>query len=143
MFDKFSWYVVYAGGFLCLQHSDCLFYFCSEKGRISVFILRRCSEDVVICVQFVVVEFFAVLGPSPRYCIFPVIGVPFLSSIFDDRLDLFGDGFQHGISLSGTLHPSLYFNELFVYPVVLCFPQSFYDFYLKLVFCIVCAFLLW
>ena len=52
--DKFSWYVVYAGEFLCLQHSDCFFYFCSENGRISIFILRLCSEDVVICVQFIV-----------------------------------------------------------------------------------------
>ena len=49
MFDKFSWYVDNndAGGFLCLQHSDCLFYFCLENGRISIFILRQCSKDVV------------------------------------------------------------------------------------------------
>ena len=37
---------------------------------ISIFILRQCSEDVVICVQFVVVEFFTVLSPSPKYCLF-------------------------------------------------------------------------
>ncbi|KAI0217907.1 putative aarF domain-containing protein kinase 5 [Lamellibrachia satsuma] len=30
MFDKFNWYVVYT---VCLQHSDCLFYFCSKNGR--------------------------------------------------------------------------------------------------------------
>ena len=55
--------------------------------------------------------------------------VPFLSSMFDDRLDLFGEGFQDGISLSGvvSLHPSLYFSAPFIYPVVLCFSHSFSD----------------
>ena len=88
MFGKFSWYISDVGGFLCLQHSDCVFYFCSENGRISIFMLSRCSEDVVICVQFVVVEFFAVLCPSPNNCFFGKESSVF-SSMLDDGLDLF------------------------------------------------------
>ena len=73
----------------CLISSAGVFSFCPKNGRISIFILRRCSEDVVICVQFIVVEFFAVLGPSPKYRLLSVRRVPFLSSMFDDQLDLF------------------------------------------------------
>ena len=87
--------------------SDCLFYFCSENGRISILILRWCSKDVVICFQFVVVEFFAVLGPSSKYCLFSVRRVPFLSLMFDDRLDLFWRGLSR-------------WNK----PVWCCFPSS-------------------
>ena len=74
---------------MCLQQSDCLFYFCSENGCISIFILRQCSEDVVICVQFVVVEFFIVLGPSPKYCPFSVRRVPFFLRCLTIRLNFF------------------------------------------------------
>ena len=57
-----------------------------------------------------------------------------MSSMFDDRLDLFCEGFQDGISQSGvvSLHLSLYFNAPFVYPVVLYFSHYFSDVYLVL-----------
>ena len=81
MFDKFSWIIV------------------SSAFRLLLLLLLGewaypCSEDVVICVQFVVVEFVAVLGTSLKYCLFSIMRVPFLSSNFDDQLDSFWRGFS-------------------------------------------------
>ena len=109
MFDKFSWIIV-----------------SSAFGLLLLLLLGEwaypCSEDVVICVQSVVVEFVAVLGTSLKYCFFSIMRVPFFClRILKISLTLFGEGFQDGISMSGvvSLQPSLYCNTQFGYPVVL------------------------
>ena len=66
-------------------------------------VFRGCCH----CVHFVVVEFFAIPGQSPKYWLFSERRVTFLSSMFDERLDLFWRGLSR-------------WNE----PVWCCFPSS-------------------